>query len=279
MKFTNEQRSLLEKRVDNSVTIENESKSIHSIYIDGQIGQSMWSYGYTSKDMLHALRQANGKDVNVYINSGGGDVFDGIAIHNMLAQYEGKVTGIVTGLAGSSASVILMGCETIQMGANAMIMIHRASTMTYGNADTMDETAKLLRQVDKSVTTSYKHKYKGSDEELDNLLVGEHGDGTWFTAEEAIKEGFADSITDIKFVTEKEDDKPEDEPNKPDVEPDIEDNATNTISQELVNEFEQFIADKNAKEQAIKDEEQRKQSANETVKNILVGLNQFLGGK
>lgn len=282
MKFTNEMRKLLENRVDNAVAIENATKEIYSIHINGAIGESMWSYGYTSNEMQYQLKQANGKDVNVYINSGGGDVFEGIAIHNMLAQYEGKVTGIVTGLAGSSASVILMGCEAIQMGANTMIMIHRASTMVYGNADTMDETSKLLKQVDKSVTTSYKGKFKGTDEELDLLLIGSGGDGTWFTADEAIENGFADSISTVKLAEEKPEPDEPDEPDEP--EPDKpeqdkpEDNTSN-VTNELINEFEKFIENRNKEQKEKEEQEKRKQSANETFTNLFDGLNQFLGGK
>ncbi|BEN40789.1 hypothetical protein SMKC049_25810 [Serratia marcescens] len=96
----------------------------NSISVFDVIGQDYWGEGVTAKRIAGALRSMNGADVTVNINSPGGDMFEGLAIYNLLREYQGKVTVKVLGLAASAASIIAMAGDEIQIGRGAFLMIH-----------------------------------------------------------------------------------------------------------------------------------------------------------
>jgi ATP-dependent Clp protease protease subunit len=127
-------------------------------------------------------------ELRVYINSPGGDVFDGVAIYNAIKRHPGKKTVCIDGIAASAASMIAMAGDDINIANNGMMMIHQAWGYALGNADDMRETADLL---DKITNTSVLESYArtGLDrEKLSALMKAE----TWMTADEAIEHGFAD---------------------------------------------------------------------------------------
>ena len=139
------------------------------------------------------------KDLNVHINSRGGEVFESISIRNLLIQHEGEVNIIIDGLAGSGASVVATAGDVI-MFENTMQMIHKAWGMAIGNSDDMLKMAADLEKIDESVLASYLKKFVGEKEELKELIA----DGTWLTAEEALAFGFADKIWEEVEEEEKE---------------------------------------------------------------------------
>ncbi len=128
--------------------------------------------------------------IDVHINSPGGDVFESIAINNKLRQHKASVNVYIDSLAGSGASIIAMAGDKIYMPANAMLMIHKAQTFVVGNADELRQVAKDLDKIDEAVTASYKERWVGEDKELEDLIKV----GTWITADEAKTFGFADEI-------------------------------------------------------------------------------------
>ena len=101
--------------------------------------------------VLNALKEVGEKDIDIHINSGGGDVFESIAIHNTLKQHKGKVNIIVDALAGSGASVIAMAGDTVKMFDSSMMMIHKAWTVAMGNSDDLRKQADDLEKIDSSV--------------------------------------------------------------------------------------------------------------------------------
>src|SRR5205823_2104371 len=112
------------------------------ILVYDEIGQ----FGVSPTAVRDQLKGAG--DVLVKINSPGGDVFDGIAIHNDLVAHSGNVTVHVTGVAASAASIIAMAGKTIAIAPNAFVMLHNSWALTIGNAGDHQDTASLLTQVD-----------------------------------------------------------------------------------------------------------------------------------
>lgn len=195
-------------KIKNKFEVKNEMDSdAATLYLHGAIGGSFWDYDYdedniiTSNRVRKALKKIGDKDINLHINSGGGDVFESIAIGNMLKQHTKKVNVIIDGLAGSGASIVAMSGDTIQMFPNSMMMIHRAWTWVAGNATELEKIADDLRKIDGAVIASYQQRFVGTDEELEELVDEE----TWLKASECIDLGFCDEILEESKEDNKED--------------------------------------------------------------------------
>lgn len=154
-----------------------------------------WIYdwlGYEStspNDVNKTLEDANGEDIVVEINSGGGSVFAGHEIYTAIRGYSGKKEINVVGLAGSAASEILTAAES-QITPVGMVMIHNASSRAEGDYREMDKKSSFLKKVNKSIMNAYMDKTGKTEEELAELMDKE----TWMTADEAVENGFVDSI-------------------------------------------------------------------------------------
>ena len=144
------------------------------------------------------------KSLDVHVNSPGGEVFESIAIRNLLVQHEGDVKIIIDGLAGSGASVIATAAHVV-MFKSSMQMIHKAWGMCIGNADDMMKMAEDLEKIDDSILASYMEKFIGKEEELKDLTAEE----TWLTAKEALTLGLADEIWEDEDVEDDEDEEEE----------------------------------------------------------------------
>lgn len=143
-------------------------------------------YGVSVKDVSDALSKASGKLV-VRINSPGGNVFDGVAIYNILADVK-NLEVIVDGLAASAASIIAMaGSDLPTMNNGAIMMIHRAWTVAAGNAEDLAKTIKTLETVDNGIVSIFSKKTGLSEEVVHDMLKKE----TWMTSDEAVAAGFA----------------------------------------------------------------------------------------
>lgn len=163
------------------------------ITIQGFIGSSWFFEGNTDKAVKRILDDlGDQKEIDVVINSNGGDVFQGIAIGNLLKANKAKVNIIINGIAASAASIVAMAGDSIKIYPNAQLMIHRASTWDEGNVDDFRRVANQLESIDKSVKASYKKRFNGTDEELQDLLVAE----TFMDADTALSYGLVDEIID-----------------------------------------------------------------------------------
>lgn len=161
------------------------------VWLYEEIGDSFFggiSANQFQKD-IKALGEVN--KITLRINSPGGDVFDGIAIYNVLKHHKARIDVHVDGLAASIASVIAMAGNTIAIADNAMMMIHNAWTITAGNADLLREAAGMLEKVDGQIVKTYMTRAKDEQKIID-LMAAE----TWMTAEEAMEYGLADAITE-----------------------------------------------------------------------------------
>lgn len=154
----------------------------------------------TSPGMVgKVLEEANGEDIEVEINSGGGSVFAGSEIYTAIKSYKGKKTAKIVGLAASAASVIAMAGDTVQMSPTAQMMIHNVSTWADGDYREMEHTAEVLKNANDTIANAYRLKTGKTQEELLSLMDNE----TWMTAEKAKELGFIDEImfeNDLQLV-------------------------------------------------------------------------------
>lgn len=170
--------------------------STRELMIYGRIGGGGWfDQGISASDVAAALKELGSGRVDVRINSGGGDVFDGVAIHTLLARHSGGVTVHVDGLAASAASFIAMAGDRIVMARNAFMMIHDGMTMTYGNGGTHRASADLLDKVSDNIADIYAERAGEDAAYWRNLMTEKGEDGTWWTGQEALEAGLADEIT------------------------------------------------------------------------------------
>lgn len=140
------------------------------------------------KDVFDAL-SSTVEDVEVIINSGGGDVFSGSEIYTALKEYQGNVNVKVVGVAASAASVIAMAGSKIEISPTAQMMIHNASSIAVGDNREMQTAYNMLTSANKAVANAYIAKTGKSEQEITDLMNEE----TWFSADTAVEQGFADS--------------------------------------------------------------------------------------
>lgn len=155
-------------------------------------------WGVGAAEFNKALAGLNGKKVTLRVNSPGGDVFDGRAMAAAIAQH-GNVHAVIEGLAASAATYVTAACATVTIAAGSFYMIHEAWTMAYGNKGDLIQTAALLGKIDDSIVADYARKTGKSNDEIIAWMQAE----TWFTAEEAVANGFVDSISDVAKVENK----------------------------------------------------------------------------
>ncbi|QKE75735.1 Clp protease ClpP [Arthrobacter citreus] len=164
-----------------------------------------WIYDWLDMDatspkkVSEQIEKANGEDLEVEINSGGGSVFDGSEIYTSLKSYQGNVTVKIVGLAASAASVIAMAGKKIMMSPTSQMMIHNASVWANGDYRDMDHMSDVLKNVNQTVANSYKLKTGKSEEEVLSMMDKE----TWLTPQQALENGFIDEImfsSEVKIV-------------------------------------------------------------------------------
>jgi len=167
----------------------------NELVIEGDISsrESWWGDSATPEMLRDELKEHQG-DLTVSLNSGGGDVFAGVAMYNALRGHDGKVTIRVDGLAASIASIIAMAGDKIVMSPGSMMMIHKPWTLAIGDANEMEKVGEVLNSIEKSMLPIYTARTGKSEEEIKELLNAE----TWMTADEAVEMGFADEVIEAK---------------------------------------------------------------------------------
>jgi ATP-dependent protease ClpP protease subunit len=128
--------------------------------------------------------------IDLRINSAGGDVFEGLAIHNTLVRHRAKVTVDIDGMALSIASIIALAGDTVRMAENAMFMVHDPWSFMAGSASEMREMADVLDEIKVGLVTVYRRSGLAHSE-ISKLMSHE----TWMGAAQALQLGFIDSIT------------------------------------------------------------------------------------
>ena len=159
------------------------------IYIYGEIG----GWGITANEFIQDLKALDDgvSPVVVAFNTIGGDLFDGLAIHNALNRLGERCTARIDALAASAGSVAACGAHRVVMASNAMLMIHNPWTWTGGDAEDLRRVADVLDQTLEAIIAAYKAKSPDIDDKELRRMVN---DETWLTAQEALALGLADEI-------------------------------------------------------------------------------------
>lgn len=162
------------------------------IYIYQEIGEG-WYGGISADSFSKELKEIGQVDVlDIFINSPGGNVFDGIAIYNQLKRFNAKKVVHIDGLAASIASVLMLAGDEIRMAKNAQVMIHDPWGMCIGTAGDMIKSAEALSQVKETIVETYRARTRQSTDEIKMWMEAE----TWMLSGEAKSRGFVDFIED-----------------------------------------------------------------------------------
>lgn len=163
------------------------------------IGQDYWSGGgVTVKRVDAALRSIGNQDVEVHINSPGGDMFEGISIYNRLLEHPGAVTVKVFGLAASAASIIAMAGQERLIGPASFLMIHNCWVLAVGNRHDLADAAKFLEPFDAAMASVYAERSGSDQAEIAQWMDAE----TWMAGAQAQERGFATGILSAADVKE-----------------------------------------------------------------------------
>lgn len=168
--------------------IENAAAEEATVYIFDEIGY----WGTSAQAFVDQLTAITAPKIMVQINSPGGEVWDGIAIHTALATSKAHITTFNTGIAASAASFIMMAGDTIKQARNAVTMIHEASGFTWGNKRDHAKNIEILDKVDNNIADMYQMQAGGTIEFWLAAMERE----TWYTGKEALAAGLIDEITD-----------------------------------------------------------------------------------
>lgn len=173
----------------------------NSISVFDVIGADWYGDGVTASRVAAALRSIGGADVTVNINSPGGDMFEGLAIYNLLREYEGKVTVKVLGLAASAASIIAMAGDEVQIGRGAFLMIHNCWVCAMGNRHDLAQVAADMEPFDKAMNDIYGARTGLNAETIEAMMNAE----TYIGGSDAVEKGFADRLLSADEISDGDD--------------------------------------------------------------------------
>lgn len=165
-------------------------KTTAEVLIYDEIG--IW--GVTAKDFVKELSAVEADEIKLRINSPGGDVFDGVAIYNALRMHSAPVSVQVDGLAASAASFIAQAGDEVVMLRGSELMIHDASAFAWGNEQDMLKTAEILGKISNSIADIYAQRAGGDTKTWRDIMREE----MWYSPEEAVAAGLADSTLDVE---------------------------------------------------------------------------------
>lgn len=166
--------------------IEDKADEVAEVYIYDEIGLG----ALTAKDFVGDLGKVTASQINLHLNTPGGDAFDGIAIHNALVAHKAAVHVTVDSLAASIGSVIAMAGETITMAKHATMMIHDPYGLAMGNAADMAKMAEVLNQLGDTIAGVYMDHAGGTVSEWRARMLEE----TWYNDRQAVEAGLADEV-------------------------------------------------------------------------------------
>ena len=167
------------------------------IYIYGDIGNSFWTQGVTANEFADQLKQLkSAKNIELRIDSDGGDVFQAETMYSLLRAHGARVTAYVDGHAASAASFLAMAADEIVISEAAFFMIHNASGGIMGSSTLMRAYADLVDRISEKIAQIYVARTGQKIEQVRQWMAVDEGFGTWFDAQQAIDLGFADKMTE-----------------------------------------------------------------------------------
>lgn len=165
--------------------------TVGKLYVDDVIDSWGGFWGISAKEFNEALAELGDVDeINLHINSPGGEVYEGIAILNSLRRHPATVTAIVDGLAASAASFIAVGVDKTVMAPNTELMIHDAWGITVGPEAEMHREGERLGKLSDNIASMYADKAGGNAADWRAAMIAE----TWYSADEAVTAGLADEV-------------------------------------------------------------------------------------
>jgi ATP-dependent protease ClpP protease subunit len=170
-------------------------------------------FGTSASDFVGELRNLTG-DLEIHLNSPGGEVMDGLTIYNNLRQHDsGIVSVVIDGMAGSIASVIAQAADPghLEIHEHAQMMIHNASGLCIGTAADMRELADLLDRQTANIADIYAGRSGNSVDEMLGLMASE----TWYIGQEAVDANLADSIIEDSYPAPNKGKKPKNQSKGP----------------------------------------------------------------
>ena len=165
---------------------------------------SSW-WGITAKDIIDELGEADGKDVVLHVNCGGGEVFEARAMYSAIKDYSGGVRAQIDGVCASAATYVAIACDSISMVDGGIFMIHNAAGICWGDHNDMAKQADVLLKITEGIADDYVNQTGKTKAEVLALM----GDETYMDANEALADGFIDEIKDLKDVEPEPEDAPE----------------------------------------------------------------------
>lgn len=176
LKIENKAESNAAEIYINGEIIDNKSAAFAQMFND----EGSYAWPADLKKQLDALK---GKDLTVYINSPGGNVFAGVAMASFLKRHDGKTTAIVDGWCCSIATEIFFACQTRKIPANAYIMVHKPSAAAQGTSDDMRKTAEMLDVIQNGIESVYQEAAREdiTAQDITDMVNA----GTWLTGDEA----------------------------------------------------------------------------------------------
>lgn len=171
-----------------------------TITIYGIIGEDWYGEGVTVNRIDAALRSIGDRPVTVYINSPGGDMFEGIAIYNRLREHSQKVTTKVLGIAASAASVIYLAGEDREVASSAFLMIHNCWCCMCGNRHALRDVADDMEEFDAAMADLYAETSGQSSEDMAGMM----DDESYIRGKRAVELGLATGLMSAGEVVERE---------------------------------------------------------------------------
>ena len=160
------------------------------LLLDGEISDETWWGDEVTPQMFRSELNAAEGDIDLWINSPGGDCYAAAQIYNMLMEYKGNVNVKIDGIAASAASVVAMAGSTVEISPLGMLMIHNPMTVSIGDTHEMERTITFLSEIKESIINAYELKTGLSRAKISRLMDAE----TWMNAKKAVELGFADSV-------------------------------------------------------------------------------------
>lgn len=157
------------------------------IYLYDEIGY----WGIQAEEFVKELVAMDYAEINLHINSPGGNVFEGNAIYNALQMHPSKIITHVEGVAASMASVIALAGDEVRIAEGAYFMIHDPWSMVVGSAEDFRKEASVLDKIGDTLINAYEKKMNVDRDEIKQMMADE----SWFNADEAIENGLADMLT------------------------------------------------------------------------------------
>lgn len=173
------------------------SAKVADVYIFDEIG----SFGVNAQSFISEIKDYKNTPLNVHLNCVGGDVFEGMAIYNVLKKRSARTTVYIEGIAASMGSVVALAADEVIMAENSLFMIHNAWGGAMGEADDLKRTAGVLEKISNEIASIYVKKTNLPLNEVKEMMDEE----TWLNAQEALDLGFINSVSDAIKVAAKYD--------------------------------------------------------------------------